>query len=365
MMLVLIPIVVSSIRGCNEKKLCYRFLALYICSRDFNGSFKWFGTIGLLSSSFRRGIHRCRVFCIVTGFLMRQTISYNDCLSEKNPASQAVMLTYKKMKKLWKITAISTFLIFSTSIMLYRPYIGDVIRQSIMLIFELFYLPMSGFQESFFNIPLWYISALCLLSPLLYYLLKTRQDLYCNIIAPMLSIFIYGWYWTTYQSIENWNIWNGYFLIGLLRILAGLNVGIICYSLSNYLKSVSLSQPKRCLLSVFENGGYILVLLFSYFCGYNYLDFIKIIILALSISITFSQCSGSFTKMNRSVFYQFGQYAFVLYSTHWFSRMTIPWLLPNASYFERLPFYIMMSMSIAFCIWCYSVRNNIVSRSKK
>lgn len=131
-------------------------------------------------------------FCIVTGFLMRQTISYNDCLSEKNPASQAVMLTYKKMKKLWKITAISTFLIFSTSIMLYRPYIGDVIRQSIMLIFELFYLPMSGFQESFFNIPLWYISALCLLSPLLYCLLKTRQDLYCNIIAPMLSIFIYG-----------------------------------------------------------------------------------------------------------------------------------------------------------------------------
>ena len=322
MMLVLIPIVVSSIRGCNEKKLCYRFLALYICSRDFNGSFKWFGTIGLLSSSFRRGIHRCRVFCIVTGLLMRQTISYNDCLSEKNPARQAVMLT-----------------------------------------FELFYLPMSGFQESFFNIPLWYISALCLLSPLLYYLLKTRQDLYCNIIAPMLSIFIYGWYWTTYQSIENWNIWNGYFLIGLLRILAGLNVGIICYSLSNYLKSVSLSQPKRCLLSVFANGGYILVLLFSYFSGYNYLDFIKIIILALSISITFSQCSGSFTKMNRSVFYQFGQYAFVLYSTHWFSRMTIPWLLPNASYFERLPFYIMMSMSIAFCIWCYSVRNNIVSRS--
>lgn len=124
-------------------------------------------------------------------------------------------------------------------------------------------LQMFGFPGFIATGVSWYISALLIVSFLIYPILRKSRVKYTKYIAPLLSFFVLGYLACTSGNLSDPGEWLGFTFKGVLRGLADISIGCISYELKIYLDE--REDYDRNVLASVEVLGVVVPVLFAIF----------------------------------------------------------------------------------------------------
>lgn len=197
------------------------------------------------------------------------------------------------IKKVYKL--LPDILVSYLMLLIYRLYKGSIVFD-INFIFDAFIelsqsliLVSVGDAHNVLNGVMWFVSALLLLYPIIIYFIDRRVDIYKNIIAPYSVVFIYLFFYNNWKHVDFGLVWLGQLNGGLLIAIAGLNLGVTVYHISEYInkKYIIKTSYKLC-LEIIEIICFCLVIYNAINYRQTVRDFINIILITLFVTISFS-----------------------------------------------------------------------------
>lgn len=192
----------------------------------------------------------------------------------------------------------------------------------------------------------WYISAMILAMFFIYPIYRYRENVFTYIIAPIISVFAYGYLFQNYGKVATLD-WLGVGTAGLLRAFAGISLGCISYAIST---NINKEGKKEYALTFIEIAGYLISLLYMQMMPYGICnDFTIIGVMAISISISFSGKSFlNHILTNVSAFWP--EFSLALYMGHYAIRPLIIECKYFVTYEEKLFVYILSSLLVSFLL---------------
>ena len=242
-------------------------------------------------------------FFIVSGFLLckkyvdfdKPKISYRNIMK-------------KKVGHIYVEYATSVMLAFIlTQIVFFESY--ESALHGFGIYFEnLFFMGgILGFPtDAILNLNWWLITmfiAMMLSLPLL----KKASDMYLYILCPICSLVIYGYLSHAYGGllvVMEYAFGSDFIYAGWLRALADFCMGGISFVVYNILSHMRLSEWKKRILTFLEMFGYIFVVyigLSSSILRIPNLGFVAVVLLTLSIAISFSEKSYLYDKLQTNI----------------------------------------------------------------
>lgn len=108
----------------------------------------------------------------------------------------------------------------------------------------------------------WYLSAMYLCMPVIYFFLRTHRDIFIWIAAPLLSLFLFGYLNKEYGGLGVAVMtWNGFCYGGIIYAAAGLSCGCFCYGISEWMKKQSWTKFSCIIISFLDIGTFIFCLI--------------------------------------------------------------------------------------------------------
>lgn len=212
----------------------------------------------------------------------------------------------------------------------------------------------------------WYLSAMLLVMLILYPIYAKNKRRFEYVIAPIIAVGLLGFLFFHGQSLLNpskrYELFYKYAFTykGNVRALAEICLGVVCYRVCEWVKRFDFTMLGRVLLAIVELFGYV----FSILCmhtlalanqnqfwhklsqafaaagadiktvdlGYDKaflsLHFVVLFLLAISVTITFSEKSVISPLFNHKIFSLMGQYSLYPYLLYSIFSSTIPyWLI--------------------------------------
>ena len=164
----------------------------------------------------------------------------------------------------------------------------DIWHRGLFTATDFFALQMEGFPGFFATGVSWYLSALFLVSFLIYPLLCRRREAFVKFIAPLSAVFIYGFINHELGGLNFPDHWWGVVYQGLLRGWAGMALGCCAYGL----KPAIDADPHGALWGFFELAGYGVALVYALCHPQTDIhDFLIIPFLFLAVAVSFSEKS--------------------------------------------------------------------------
>ena len=140
----------------------------------------------------------------------------------------------------------------------------------------------------------WYLMAMILAMAVLYPMLRTNKDVFLHIVAPLVTVFLYGWFSQIYGCITLFTVTFEHGVsTGLLRAIAGVSFGCTCYQISENLKMAKWKRPMlpRIVTTLLEAYAVYVIVLFSVKYKAGPPDFICILLEAVILVGEFSGLS--------------------------------------------------------------------------
>lgn len=217
-------------------------------------------------------------FFIVSGFLL---------LYKFDPEKTAAQYTVKRVKKLWPHFLFSFAILFVVRQFLMYDGLKNLVKNILSSVYEIAGIKMAGYDFGIhYNWATWYISVMMIIGYLIYWLLKEHYKLFTQIIAPLAPILIYSYFMRVRGGITDMKIEGLFMNDYLLRGLAGMSMGCVCYLIYTKLKQCELKKY-GIVLSIVEFLGYAGVIVFSLRYGQNEFDFVCIYAIAGLIVLSF------------------------------------------------------------------------------
>ncbi len=284
----------------------FMFSLLIVCSHfvllpsAFDGTLIWFkgATIAV------------EFFFIVSGFLMAKSAGkYNE-----TPTGKA---TAKYISRKY-ISILPTYLFAYIVSFFIKAWIYEIDHSTLFAgsFFELFFLQNAGLTGFFETNTVivsasWYLSAMMITMLILFPLLHSKKDLFLNVLAPIICIFIFFHFATNEGTIKFESGLNS-----ILRASLLLCLGCVCHQICEKIKNLSVTMLLRIILTIVENIGYISIFLLAWAYRRGEWDFIAVIILAVSITISFSGLSLSCYIFKGAFFQWLGKFSLAIYLNH-------------------------------------------------
>lgn len=269
------------------------------------------------------GFFAVEFFFILTGALSlkhaREKIN-RDSDMKNGVMKYSMSYTISKLKRVfpYALTGIVLTYIWYFVQADYSNGIKDVVFGRWNIIYEILFLPMSGVMDvnlnSFLNSPLWYLSVLLLVLPLVMYIAIKFEDVFDNYLCWILPLVLHGLLIKLYGNIGNWGEYTGIAYSAVFRGFADLLLGCAAYLLgvALYKKLTKLSV----ILTVAEIGMY----LFAIYTfntnvdGYTY-EF-SILILTVAVGISLSGTTYT-SRLSGKFFEHLGKLSLPMYCLHW------------------------------------------------
>lgn len=106
-------------------------------------------------------------------------------------------------------------------------------RRLIFGFFEMSLLQMTGLYQQMYILPLWYLSAVLLTLSVFIWLYAHVRSFYEDLFIWLFPLGVYGFFATAHGSADWWfDTAFGFLRVGILRTMAGLCLGALCYKLS-------------------------------------------------------------------------------------------------------------------------------------
>ena len=113
-------------------------------------------------------------------------------------------------------------------------------------IWDLLLLREAGFHGSFMTSTAigssWYLMAMTLAMAVLYPFLRANKDAFLHILAPLLVLSLYGWFSQTKGMLYFTLAFEHGVSLGLLRAIAGVSLGCLCYQVCVYLRRLEWNR---------------------------------------------------------------------------------------------------------------------------
>ncbi len=215
-------------------------------------------------------------------------------------------------------------------------------------IYEIVLLPMSGLHATFYLLPLWYLSCVLLMLSIIIYLALRLPDLFTLLILGV-PIYVYGYLSTTYGEVDIWYVWTGFGYIGLWRVAAGLYLGFLCERLVRFVQGKAISSSTKCFISAICFAAFFIC---TFYKGHSKFDFLLIAILITALCFLMADSiSNSKYFMKKGICLFLGKLSVPLYTSHWIVRYLVATLMPAASYWQLIPFYLISSLLLALILY--------------
>lgn len=217
------------------------------------------------------------------------------------------------------------------------------------MIFDFALFTSSGLTGFRFVGVAWYISAMLLAMWVLYPLLLKNRDLFFYLVAPLCTLFVYGFLLQTKGHLSYAMGWNGVVMLGLLRAFAGISLGCVAYFLAIHLRKFDFTTNFRVLLTIIEVNCYILPLFFMHWYKLSKLDFNIVFLFFVGAVLTFSQQTYMAKRFvaNSTLL---GNFSLALYLCHAPLTGFVKRMTPGFSYEQRLACFLLASVIVASLI---------------
>lgn len=293
------------------------------------------------------GVLGVEFFFIVSGYLMalsaERRITYAERNKQKlNVGKETFQFVFHKYKIIFPALLISIILCVSI-----RYHFGDknLYSNLIFSIWELLCGQMFGFTAYYSTGVVWYLSAMFAAMWMLYPLYLKNKDIYIHIIAPLITMFFWGWISLTYGNLgDTPGTWNGLLFKGMMRGIAGVSAGTLCYTLASSLSSIRLTSLGRWIVTNIEVVcyGFSIYYMMSHVSSTQ--DTIVVLVLMIAITITFSGQSYIIGLFNNIKWSYCAKFSSVLFFCHYTWALIMSNKMINYSFGYRFCIYFMLSI---------------------
>lgn len=241
---------------------------------------------------------------------------------------------------------------------IYRPPVsGSILLDLANGVWELLFLEMTGIGEGKYivNNVTWYISSMLIVILVLYPLLRKYKDTFFFVIAPLITLFVFGYLYQDFMNLKKPTLFlHGFIMKGTVRAFAEIALGCIIFKVSEALKKIKFREITKWIITIAE------VLLWVGVIYYMYAhprakalktEYLLIVIFSVGLVIT---CSGISKladcnwggRIGQKFVGWLGAFSFSLYLGHgyWcqvFNEMSIS---RGLSYWEKMPRYVALSI---------------------
>lgn len=292
---------------------------------------------------FKGGFIAVEFYFIVSGYLLAAKASK---FTQGNFLDANLQMLWSKVKHVFPYI----FLAGMTSNVLYiydRFSVNGFLENLLMTSVDTLGLQMFGFKGYIASGVSWYLSALFIVSFLVYPLLCKNRTLFTKYIAPLSVMFIYGYIAHANERLLQPGEWWTFVHNGMLRGYAGIAVGCMAYEFCQWLNVKS--TVNQYVVGSVEILGYLVAILFSAFAqGSSLYDFFIIPLLFFSISISFSNKSILGRVFCGKIYNALGIFSLSIYLNHFFVREFLVRVFPEMPGSKMLVCYLL----IALCLAC-------------
>lgn len=314
------------------------FFACFICILHFK---EYFGN----PYPFGGAYLSVEFFFIVSGFfLMKSILAHNTNLDAE---SSTISFLKKRVKRLYP-----QYLLSWTILAIYWVFVRQSLTVKDLAIYyldEVLMLQMMGAGKTL-NAAMWYVSAMLIVSIVIYYVAKKHTKMFTHILAPIIVLVIYSHYYQSNGSLAGIG-WKHELIVynGIWRALAGVCLGCIVYSVYLYIKD----KPKYPVIgSLYEIAVLCLLSVMFYRAGCTVKDFTLVGLMGLLVLSIMHNNSYLSQFLNR--FKVDGTYAYAMYCNHWVINYFI------RDFFPGYPFYLMVVIYLAATIVVSVITTNLI-----
>ncbi len=296
---------------------------------------------------FQGGAIGVEFFFIVSGFLMALSAQKAAARSTMPLGTETVNFLWKKIKSIFPYSVIA----FIASLAV-RNYIRGsdfkaIVVDGINSVWEFFLVQMSGVGTNDINALTWYISAMLLAMLVLYPLIRKNFNVFTHVVAPIIVLFLMGWFYQEVGSIRGVLAWEGFAYRSIFRAFLDISLGCICFAVCEKIKAIDFTVFGRIVLSIIELAGYVIFFVETNMIRVSKYDFIIIVLAAISITITFSEKNILFGFFDNKFFSFLGKLSLPLYLNQLYIRSFLRSLDSNKSYWEMLIIFIILAFAAA------------------
>lgn len=305
--------------------------------------------VGDKNSLFLGGSLAVEFYFLVSGYLMMASIRKLGARTQSLGAETGAFLL-KKYKSFCPEILIVYVISFVVNYIASETTFFKLLATSFS---DILLVGMTGLRVKCLNSAIWYLSSMLLCMAILYPLLRKFGDTALNIIIPILSLMLLGWFCGNKETPRNPSGWIGWTYRGNLRAFAELGIGACLYPIVKKLKKTDFTIFGRILLTIAEYACYTTVILYMYFEHASRMDYFNILLFALALIISFSQ-KGIDTAVFNGRFSWLGRFSFSVYLSHFFYSTHIADFFPNFSQKKLLAIYYGVSLVTALVVMLLS-----------
>lgn len=305
---------------------------------------EWF-TMGYIAVEF---------FFIVSGYLFAKSLKKLEDTESRLVVNSS--LTFMKNKYIGFLpyhifTCVATFIYMAIKEgWLFADWIENIING----LPDILIIQMGGMKR----VPLlgheWYISAMLIVMFILTPIMIKYRKQYSCYIAPVLSLLLYGYLLNTYENINIVTKFNGYMYAGVLRALADISLGIVCFAIS---ESGFVEKRKKAPLFITEILCYTIAIIYAFGKYTSTLEFSVTLIIATGVTISFSE-KASLKFLNNKFVYFLGKLSFPIYLVQLVVRQLIGPMDWEYGYLSHLGVFV--AATIGAALLCMIISDSAV-----
>lgn len=283
-------------------------------------------------------------FFLVSGYLMTKT-ALNKKEDTKFLAQETVQYIWKKIKYFFPYVLMGFLLSFWVRSSTMKYSIDRIVNS----IWNLLLVHMSGVRTTIINGMSWYITSMLISMLILYPLIRTYKKNFTHIVAPLIVFFVGGWIAYETGNLKEPVEWLGITYKGNLRALFEMSLGAVLYEITQKLKEIDFTFLGNLLLTIIEIAGFVSIFfIVNVPDASNKYDFIMLLILAISVTLAFSEKNIFYNITNNKFIYYLEKLSLPIYLNHNWIILLVIKLNKNASYgfliIEILAYVIVASM---------------------
>ena len=269
---------------------------------------------------FPRGALGVEFFFLVSGYLMARTCwKQNQMEGSLSLPRDTRQFMAKKIKAIMPNFLIAWVIAFVVSeVTKLNTSLPGLLAAGADQIWEILLIAMAGFGKVRANNVSWYISAMLLAMLVLYPICRKKFELFVGILAPIIAIFLLGYFARTDQTLVTTHaiVFGSY--KGTLRAFAVVSLGAASFPLIEWFSALPLSKLARGLVSFGEAVCYAGVLFHLASGSGKRFDFLCTLLIFVGVVLSFSKQGLWAEKFDNRVCSGLGSFSLSLYLCHGF-----------------------------------------------
>lgn len=241
---------------------------------------------------FPHGAMAVEFFFLLSGFFMAKSIDKKRKTDPENAdkftASEGLSFIKHKYMSIFPQHIVAFAITFIVYAVTEKFSLFETVNVFVDAIPNMFLFQMSGINFISPNHIEWYISCMFIALAVLYPLCKKYYDVFTKYLAPIGSLFLFGYMIYTTGCLTNVNQWNGICYKSMLRALGEVALGTTAYEFSKWLSKKEFSKKGKLLLTLTELGCFVCSMMYIMMTFVSEYEIYALILMFFMISIIFS-----------------------------------------------------------------------------